>query len=71
VIYNVTTGLPSNIGSSRTELLAGRFKPEAMFSPSHVNRLKVKKVKVSRYRPGVAQRVSGALGSKISMKFGT
>jgi hypothetical protein len=36
VIYNVTTGLPSNIGSSRTELLAGRFKPEAVFSLPHL-----------------------------------
>jgi hypothetical protein len=30
-----------------------------------------KKVKGSRYMPGVAQRVPGGLGSKISMTFGT
>jgi hypothetical protein len=29
------------------------------------------KVKVSRNRPGVAQRVPGVLGSQIFMKFGT
>jgi hypothetical protein len=29
------------------------------------------KVKVSRNRPDVAQRVSGGLGSQISMIFGT
>jgi hypothetical protein len=29
------------------------------------------KVKESRNRPGVAQRVPGALGSQIFMKFGT
>jgi hypothetical protein len=29
------------------------------------------KVKESRNRPGVAQRVQGGLGSKISMTFGT
>jgi hypothetical protein len=32
--------------------------------------LKVK-IKESSYRPGVAQRVSGGLGSQISMTFGT
>jgi hypothetical protein len=31
----------------------------------------IKKVKESRNRPDVAQRVSGALGSQISMTFGT
>jgi len=30
-----------------------------------------KKVKQSRNRPGVAQRVPGVLGSQISMTFGT
>jgi len=30
-----------------------------------------KNVKQSRGRPGVAQRVPGGLGSKISMTFGT
>jgi hypothetical protein len=30
-----------------------------------------KKVKESRNRPGVAQRVPGGLGSQISMTFGT
>jgi len=29
------------------------------------------KVKQSRHRPGVAQRVPGSLGSQISMTFGT
>jgi hypothetical protein len=29
------------------------------------------KIKVSRNRPGVAQRVPGDLGSQISMTFGT
>jgi len=33
--------------------------------------LKLKKVKESRNRPGVAQRVPGGLGSQISMTFGT
>jgi hypothetical protein len=34
--------------------------------------VKVKvKVKVSRNRPGVVQRVPGGLGSQISMAFGT
>jgi hypothetical protein len=32
---------------------------------------RVKKVKVSRYRPGVAQSVPGGLGSQTFMKFGT
>ena len=31
----------------------------------------IKKVKQSRIRPGVAQRVPGCLGSQISMTFGT
>ena len=31
----------------------------------------VLKVKQSRNRPGVAQRVPGSLGSQISMTFGT
>ena len=31
----------------------------------------LEKVKQSRNRPGVAQRVSRGLGSQISMKFGT
>jgi hypothetical protein len=31
----------------------------------------IKKVKVSRKRPGVAQRVPGSLGSQIFMTFGT
>jgi hypothetical protein len=30
-----------------------------------------RKVKESRNRPGVAQRVPGGLGSQISMTFGT
>jgi hypothetical protein len=29
------------------------------------------KIKESRYRPGVAQRVPGVLGSQIFMTFGT
>jgi len=33
--------------------------------------LKKKKVKDSRNRPGVAQRVPGGSGSQISMTFGT
>jgi hypothetical protein len=37
-----------------------------------MNFVKVKvKVKESRYRPGVAQRVSGSLGSQVFITFGT
>jgi hypothetical protein len=35
------------------------------------DRQKKKKLKESRNRPGVAQRVPGGLGSQISMIFGT
>jgi hypothetical protein len=35
------------------------------------NKVKKIKVKVPRYRPGVAQRVPGGLGSQIFMTFGT
>jgi hypothetical protein len=36
----------------------------------HLENIKVK-IKESRNRPGVAQRVPGSLGSQISMTFGT
>jgi len=41
-----------------------------MMFESNCRHIKVK-VKESRYRPGVAQRIPGILGSQILMTFGT
>jgi hypothetical protein len=42
-----------------------------VFIVSEIPIAQLLKVKQSRYRPGVAQRVLGGLGSQIFMTFGT
>ena len=43
----------------------------SIFTNNYYTRPVKVKVKSSRYRPGVAQRVPGGLGSQIFMTFGT
>jgi hypothetical protein len=47
------------------------YKREQLLSRNMKLLTRHKKVKESRNRPGVVQRVPGGLGSQISMKFGT